>query len=162
MTFKEILKEKKEELTEKVEEFLSSEETEEILKRELSAAENIDRACEEIKDEPMRSRLLSVKADHNSAIIFWQKQLKKEVNKTEVGPDLWAEASKAFVGASKIAGNVGVMKALEVSEQYGLSHYQNLLKSEKVSSFQKTQIRSKFIPNQKRHIGTLKAMINTA
>jgi hypothetical protein len=133
-----------------------------VLRGEISASETIEQVCEEVDDGPMKSRLLSLKADHNNAISFWQQQLKREMSRVEVDSGIWGTTTKAFVGASKVAGNVGALKALKVGEEHGLNQYKALLNSEDLSPLHKAQIRNKFIPNQERHISTLKAMIKMA
>lgn len=129
----------------------------EIIRGEISATEAYEQVMEKVTDFPERKRLKEFYSEHNKAVSFWRAQSQDEV--PEKSSSVWGTVVEAFVGTSKILGEDVALKALKTGEEYGLSNYEKMLKSDELSAHHKLEIRNKFIPRQKRHIESLTALM---
>lgn len=136
-----------------------NDEIEEILRGEMSAAEAYRQVMESLNKDPEVQRLRTFLEDHNKAVDYWKTQIASDRTIEEGGSGVWGKAVKTFVGASKLFGNSSALGALREGEEYGLSEYKDLLKSEDITMQQKEEIRNRFIPLQEKHIDSLNAMI---
>ena len=130
-----------------------------ILKGEISAKEAYDQVMSQVDDSPEIERLKSMKKDHEEAVKFWKKQSRVKGNVPTSSSSIWGTIVKSFVGTSKILGDEKALEALKRGEEHGLSIYKDMLKSDLISDLQKVEITYRFIPNQKKHIESVNALI---
>lgn len=146
-------------LNENFKPFQKNDEIEELLRGEMSAAEAYRQVMESLNKDPEAQRLRTFLEDHNKAVDYWKSQVSNDRSVEKNGSGVWGKAVKTFVGASKLFGNSSALTALREGEEYGLSEYKDLLESEDITTQQKEEIRSRFIPQQEKHIDSLNAMI---
>lgn len=135
-----------------------NEDLNEVLRGEISAVEAYTQVMEKIESAPESYRLRQFKLDHENAVKFWKKQAKIMGKIPSNSSSIWGKVVESFVGISKIVGEEQALKALKKGEEHGLSLYEDLLKSEQLTSFQKDEIKNSFIPRQKRHIESINAI----
>ncbi|MDP7322038.1 MAG: DUF2383 domain-containing protein [Bacteriovoracaceae bacterium] len=136
-----------------------NEDINEILRGEISAFEAYEQVIENVDDDPEAKRLIDFKRDHKKAIDYWKRQAKKMGTVPETTSSVWGVAVESFVGVSKVLGEANALRALKTGEEHGLSHYKKMLKSEKLTDFQKKEIADSLIPQQKSHIESIDAML---
>jgi len=130
-----------------------------ILRGEVSAVEAYSQVMEKIKADPEAARLQEFLRDHRSAVEYWRDQV-EDTNvaaSTDSGP--WGTMVQAFVGSAKLFGNRAALTSLLEGEEHGLKEYQELLESPDLPPDDKAHIRDVLIPNQERHINSVKALI---
>ncbi len=129
-----------------------------ILRGELSAVEAYKQVLEKIEAAPERKRLMEFITDHLKAVDFWRAQVEKCNGEPEKDSGSWGFVVEAFVGTAKIFGNESALNALKKGEEHGLSDYKDLLESKALTTDQKNYIKYTAIPNQERHLVSIKAM----
>ncbi len=131
-----------------------------VLRGEISAMEAYAQVMESIKGDPESERLQEFLRDHRQAVEYWKDQVDNTniESKVESGP--WGAMVEAFVGSAKLFGNKAALLSLQEGEEHGLREYREMLDSADVPPDDKAYIREVLIPNQERHINSIKAMIN--
>ena len=138
---------------------IRSEDIDEILRGEISAAEAYNQVIGKVKTDPEVKRLKEFNADHRDAVLYWRKQARLNGDIPEAESSIWGTAVEAFVGTSKLLGQKSALKALKTGEEHGRTNYQKMLKSNELSPDQKNKIREVFIPKQNNHIESLSFLI---
>jgi len=138
----------------------TNEDIDEILRGEISAADAYEQVQEKITDDPEAYRLMQFKLDHENAVQFWKKEAKVSGSRPVDSSSIWGAIVETFVGTSKLIGEETALKALKKGEEHGLSNYEKMLDSDKLTESQKECIEKTFIPRQKRHIETINAILN--
>lgn len=132
-----------------------------LMRGEMAALKAYDQALTDLKDENERSKLLAIRNDHEKALSAMSKYVegKPELLKDteEAGP--WGTFAKNGTKGRGVTGNEGALKALRQGEEHGINEYEEALKDEKISKGLKDQIKSQFLPNQKKHIKSLNELI---
>jgi hypothetical protein len=131
----------------------------EILRGEVSARDSYEQVLEKVTKDPESNRLREFMSDHENAIIFWKEQIKVSGEIPKETSGIWGTVIEGFMGVSKILGADAALMALKKGEEHGLSTYTEMLKSEKISPFQKNEIRNIFIPRQMRHVESISAIL---
>lgn len=132
---------------------------EDILRGELSAIEAYQQVMETVNDNPEVTRLTEFLADHREAASYWKKKVRVEHETPDSMSGAWGTFVQAFVGSAKLLGNTAALKALKEGEEHGLNQYENLLAEDDISAVDKDHLRKVLIPNQKRHINNIDAMM---
>jgi rubrerythrin len=132
-----------------------------LMRGEMAALKAYDQALADLKDEKERSKLMAIRDDHEKALSAMSKYVegKPELLKDteEAGP--WGTFAKSWTKGRGLVGNEGAIKALRQGEQHGINEYEEALRDEKISKELKDRIRSEFLPNQKKHVESLKKLI---
>lgn len=131
----------------------------EIIRGEISAVEAYEQVMEKVKDDPEAYRLRQFKLDHQNAVQYWKKEEKISGKIPQMDSSVWGAAVEAFIGVSKLIGEETALRALKKGEEHGLTNYEKMLTSSRLTSYQKEEIRKTYIPRQKRHIESLNALI---
>lgn len=138
---------------------IKNEDINKILRGEISAVEAYEQVCEKIKEAPETYRLKKFGQDHQMAVDFWKKQARIAGKIPDTSSSIWGATVEAFVGLSKIVGEDTALIALKKGEQHGLHNYEDMLSSDKLTNSQKIEIRNVFIPQQKKHIESINALL---
>lgn len=131
----------------------------EILRGEISAVEAYEQVMDKVKEDPELYRLRQFKLNHENAVQFWKKQARISGKIPAKKSSVWGSVVEAFVGISKLIGEDVALLALRKGEEHGLSLYDEMLKSNELSAFQKDEIRKVFLPRQQRHIESISALL---
>ena len=132
---------------------------EEVLRGEMSAVEAYEQVIEKIDETPEVIHLRELLINHREAVSYWKRQVRTEHATPDNFSGTWGVFVETFVGVAKLLGSTATLKALKEGEEHGLSQYENLLEDESASLVNKNYIRNVLIPNQKRHISTIEAMV---
>lgn len=138
---------------------IKNEAIDEILRGEISATEAYEQVMKKVTDDPEIYRLRQFKLDHENAVQYWKKEARISGKIPEHDSSIWGTVVEAFIGTSKLIGEETALRALKKGEEHGLSNYEKMLESDKLSRLQKDEIRKTFIPRQMRHIESIKALI---
>ena len=132
-----------------------------LVRGEEAAIKAYDQALKDIKDANQKTKLEMIRKDHVVAVSYLSKFVasKEELleDTEDAGP--WGAFSAAWVKTRSFAGNDGAVKALRQGEEHGINEYQEALNDDSLSAELKEQIRTKFLPNQQRHLKELKTLI---
>lgn len=129
-----------------------------LIRGELSAMKAYDQALSDLKDDREKTMLLSIRRDHDkaSAILSKYIQGKKEILEDTEAAGPWGTFAKSWVKGAGLMSNKSALKALTQGEEHGIEEYKEALLDPKVSSELKKTIRAQLIPNQQKHIESLK------
>ncbi len=132
-----------------------------LVRGELAAVKAYDQALADLKDEKQRSQLQSIRKDHVDAASILSKYAagKKDILEDTQSSGPWGTFAKTWVKGRGLAGNEGAMKALQDGEEHGINEYEEALEDESLPKDLKEKIRSQLMPNQKKHIQTLKTFM---
>ncbi len=133
----------------------------EILRGEISAIEAYEQVMKKVDSDPEVYRLKEFKSDHEKAVDYWKQQARFLGKIPENTSSVWGTVVETFVGTSKLIGEKSALNALKKGEEHGLSNYEKMLKSDKLTSFQKNEVRNTFIPRQKKHIESINSIMKT-
>lgn len=132
-----------------------------FLRGEIAATEAYEKALSELDGELNSIRLSAFLSDHHEATLYWRDQVLAEYADPENHSGTWGTFVRSVVNAAKILGVNATLKALREGEEYGLEEYEMALKKYNLSESHKYYIRNVLIPNQRRHIAELNAMLKT-
>lgn len=130
-----------------------------ILRGEISAAEAYQQVMEKVSHDPEAIRLQEFLDDHHNAITYWKAQVDDKGALAEQSSGPWGTAVEVIVATAKLLGNTLTLAALKEGEEHGLKMYENLLESPELSERNKSYIRDFLIPNQCKHINSLKVLM---
>lgn len=142
-------------------ESIRNDDIDEIIRGEISAVDAYEQVMDKVTEDPEAFRLNQFKLDHENAVQFWKKEARANGRVPETSSRVWGTVVEAFVGSSKLIGEETALKALRTGEEHGLSNYEKMLESDRLSNFQKSEIRNTFIPRQQRHIESINAILKT-
>lgn len=132
-----------------------------LIRGELAAMKAYDVALKDVKDPKVKEKLKSIRNEHEKAASLLSKHVasKPELleDTKEAGP--WGQFAKTWTKARSATGDQGALKALHDGEEHGLDEYKDALDDESISAKLKETIKTKMIPNQKKHMETLNQII---
>lgn len=132
-----------------------------LVRGELAAVKAYDQALADLKDEKQKSQLQAIRKDHVDAASVLSKYAagKKDILEDTQSSGPWGTFAKSWVKGRGVAGNEGAMKALQDGEEHGINEYEEALEDESLPKDLKEKIRTQLMPNQKKHIQTLKTFM---
>jgi hypothetical protein len=130
-----------------------------ILRGEISATESYQQVMEKLAHDPEAVRLQEFLDDHHNAVTYWKAQVDDKGALADQSSGSWGTAVEAIVGAAKLLGSTATLAALKEGEEHGLKMYERLLESSELTDRNKSYIRDFLIPNQCKHINSLKVMM---
>lgn len=132
-----------------------------LVRGELAAIKAYDQALADTKDESQKNRLMMIRKDHEKAAAVLSKYVagKKDLLEDTQSAGPWGTFAKTWVKGRGLAGNEGAMKALRDGEEHGINEYEEALEDDSISKDLKEKIRAELLPNQKKHIETLKTFM---
>lgn len=139
---------------------LSNEHIDEIVRGEIAALEAYDEIIDKLDNEFEIRRMREFKNDHKRAIDFWQKQALIENKIPERSSSMWGAVVNGYVKLAEKFGEKYAIKAILRGEKHGLKNYKKMLNSPMLSELQKIEIKNSFMPKQKKHIESMKSLLN--
>lgn len=130
-----------------------------LIRGEMAAVRSYNQALEKVKDSKVAEKLKAIKNDHESAVTTLKKYAGKDVKEDTKDSGIWGGFTKAFTGAGALLGNTAALKALNTGENHGINEYEEALEDENIKPELKEEIRTKLLPQQKKHIETLKSFM---
>ena len=132
-----------------------------LIRGEMAAVKAYDTALEGMKAGTEKTRLQSIRADHQSAVDRLSKYVagKKDLLEDTEGPGVWGGFATAWTKGGKLMGNDGALKALQTGEEHGIREYKEALEDDSIDSNLKAQIKNEMLPKQEKHIETLKSFM---
>lgn len=132
-----------------------------LMRGEMAAMKAYDQAISDIKNEKQKSTLQQIRKDHEKAVSAMSKYVAGKPDllsdTEEAGP--WGTFAKAWTKTRSLTGNEGALKALRQGEEHGIKEYEEALKDENIPNELKQMIKTELLPNQKKHIETLKTIM---
>jgi demethoxyubiquinone hydroxylase (CLK1/Coq7/Cat5 family) len=132
-----------------------------LMRGEMAAMKAYDQALVDIKEEKQRGKLQAIREDHEKAVSVMSKYVAGKPSLLEdtqkSGP--WGTFAKTWTKGRGLTGNKGALKALRQGEEHGINEYEEALEDKSIDPELKNQIRTELLPNQKKHIETLKTLI---
>lgn len=132
-----------------------------LMRGEMAAMNAYDEALKDVKDKNQRAKLETIRKDHEKAVSAMSKYVAGKPDLLEdtekSGP--WGTFAETWTKTRSFTGNEGAVKALRQGEEHGINEYEEALKDESLSAELKTRIKKEFLPNQKKHIETLKTLL---
>lgn len=130
-----------------------------LIRGEMAAVRSYNTALEKAKGTKMEEKLMAIKQDHVDAVATLKKFAGAEVKEDTQDSGVWGGFTKAFTGAAGLMGNKTALQALNTGEKHGINEYEEALEDDSIKSELKTVIKSKLLPNQKKHIEDLKSFM---
>ena len=132
-----------------------------LLRGEMAAVKAYDTALKDMKNEKGKAELQKIRQEHQTAVDRMSKYVagKPDLLEDTESSGPWGGFASAFTKGGKLFGNDGAMKALQTGEEHGINEYEEALKDEAIPQDLKAQIRNELLPNQKKHIQTLKSFM---
>lgn len=130
-----------------------------LIRGEMSAVKSYNTALEKVKDSKMSEKLMMIKNNHQTAVDTLMKYAGKEVKEDTKDAGIWGGFTKAFTGAAGLIGNTTALKALNTGESHGINEYKEALADDTIKPELKEVIRTKLLPQQEKHIETLKSFM---
>jgi hypothetical protein len=132
-----------------------------LMRGVMAALKAYDQALMDVKNEKERSKLMAIRDDHEKALSTMSKYVegKPDLLKDTEDAGPWGTFAKTWTKGRGLTGNEGALKALRQGEKHGIHEYEEALKDEKISKDLKEMIKTKFLPNQKKHIESLNEFI---
>jgi uncharacterized protein (TIGR02284 family) len=132
-----------------------------LIRGEMAAMEAYDVALKDVKDKNQKSKLQKIRNEHEKNISILSKFV---ASKTELLEDTsdsgpWGEFAKAWTKTRSFVDNEGALKALRQGEEHGVKEYKEALEDKSINAQLKDTIRKQMLPNQEKHIETLKTLI---
>lgn len=132
-----------------------------LVRGELAAMKAYDQLISDTKDEKQKAKLQMIRKDHEKAVSKLSKYVagKPELleDTEKAGP--WGTFAKTWVKGGKLMGNDGALKALQQGEEHGIREYEEALEDDSVNMELRNTIKAELLPNQKKHIETLKSFM---
>lgn len=124
-----------------------------LVRGELAALKAYDAAMKDLKDENQKAKLEKIRNDHEKAVSMLSKYVagKPELLEDTKDSGAWGTFAKNW---AKVRGVDG----LRQGEQHGIDEYEEALEDENLPKNLKAQIKNELLPNQKKHIETLKTL----
>jgi rubrerythrin len=126
-----------------------------LLRGELSAVETYDQAIEKFRDDPERSTLEGIRADHQRSVGRLRQHLIDMGAEPATGSGAWGSFAQAVEGTAKLLGESPALAALEQGENHGIDEYEEALRTPNVMDEIKTEIRQDLLPALSSHVATL-------
>lgn len=130
-----------------------------LLRGERSAAETYVQALEKAGGDPQLDHLRNIKAEHLNAVQTIKDKIEAAGGEPSEDSGAWGTFAKTVMGSAKLFGDKAALMALKEGEEHGLKLYEDSLDAEIDPEF-RTKITSHYIPNQRKHITSLKSMID--
>jgi hypothetical protein len=125
----------------------------EILRGEYAAIETYKECISYLKEDKFVSEALTeLKDSHNSAVLYWKTHARISDKIPQENSGLWGVMVGGMLSLSKLGGPKACLSLLKEGEEHGLELYKKMLKDENIDRQQKADIKTVFIPNQKKHI----------
>lgn len=132
-----------------------------LMRGEMAALKAYDQALKDVKDKNQRAKLEAIRKDHEKAISVMSKYVAGKPDLIEdtskAGP--WGTFAEAWTKTRSLTGNEGALKALRQGEEHGINEYQEALEDDSINKELRNKIRAELLPNQKKHIETLKTIL---
>ena len=132
-----------------------------ILKREVEASKTYQHLLLSSLAGSLIDFVKQAKLNHESAILYWRKQIQGHVRQDASEKGVWPEVLLVTSLADSQLVNEKLGNALKEGELSNYKNYLKLLESEKLASSQKKEIRETFLPRQLRHIGKITSLIQS-
>lgn len=132
-----------------------------LMRGEMAAMKAYDTAIKESKNEKEKATLEMLRKDHEKAVSALSKYAagKPEVLEDTESAGAWGTFAEAWTKTRSLTGNEGALKALKQGEEHGINEYEEALEDDNVPKALKDQIRAELLPQQKKHIQTLKTFM---
>lgn len=133
-----------------------------LIRGELAALKSYDVAIKNVEDEKQKAKLREIRNEHEKAVSKLSKFVasKPELLEDTEEAGAWGNFAKTWTQTRATIGEEeGALKALKRGEQHGIDEYEEALDDESIPQRLKETIRTELIPNQKKHIETLKKFI---
>lgn len=133
----------------------------ELLKAELAAAQTYERALAKVDREPVASELRAIRDQHKAAVgtlCLEIRQMGCEPNQECLG---WEALAQAMEGGAAILENPEAIRALKQGEETGLHSYEDALHDHFLPVTSQTLIRTKLLPQVRKHITVLEQLLGT-
>ena len=133
----------------------------EILRGEHSAIETYDECISYMKENKViADALMELRDSHRSAVLYWKTHARISDKIPQENSGLWGVMVGGMVSLSKLGGPKASLSLLKEGEEHGLELYRKMLKDDNIDRQQKADIKTVFVPNQKKHIQFLENLIN--
>lgn len=132
-----------------------------LMRGEMAAVKAYDTAIKETKNAKEKATLETLRNDHQKAVTAMSKYAagKPDILEDTKDAGAWGTFASAWTKTRSITGNEGALKALQQGEEHGIEEYNEALEDETLPKALKDQIRAELLPNQKKHIETLKTFM---
>jgi uncharacterized protein (TIGR02284 family) len=129
-----------------------------LVRGELAALKAYDQVLKETKDEQVKSRLQTIRNDHEKAVSHLSKYVagKKELLEDTESAGPWGSFAKTWTKGASLFGNDAALAALRQGEEHGIREYKEALEDDSISHELKQAIKTEMLPKQEKHIETLK------
>lgn len=138
-----------------------SSQLDDLMRGEMAAVKAYDTAIKDTKNAKEKSTLESLRKDHQKAVDTMSKYAagKPDIVEDVKDAGAWGTFASAWTKTRSVTGNEGALKALQQGEEHGIDEYNEALEDENLPKALKDQIRAELLPNQKKHIETLKTFM---
>lgn len=132
-----------------------------LMRGEMAAMKAYDTAIKETKNAKEKTTLEAIRKDHEKAVATMKKYAagKPEILEDTKSAGAWGTFAEAWTKTRSLTGNGGALNALRQGEEHGINEYEEALKDDNVPKALKDQIRAELLPQQKKHIETLKTFM---
>ena len=131
-----------------------------LLRGEISAIETYDQVLEKFQGKAEATTLKSMREEHMTS----QKTLRLLASNRGEVPEkssgVWGSWATFTTGAAKVFGEAAALKALKEGEEHGMKEYESAIQNPKIEARLKTEIETKLLPAQRKHIASLDQMIS--
>jgi hypothetical protein len=131
-----------------------------LLRGELSAVETYTQALGKFENDPSRSDLDRLRADHEASASTLRQHLVDMGAEPDESSGAWGSFARTVEGTAKIFGESPALAALEEGEEHGINEYREALDNNDVMEDIKMEIRQTLLPRLNSHISVLEAMRN--
>jgi hypothetical protein len=131
-----------------------------LLRGELSAVETYTQALGKFENDPLRSDLDRLRADHEASASALRQHLVDMGAEPDESSGAWGTFARTVEGTAKILGESPALAALEEGEEHGINEYREALDNGGVMEDIKMEIRQTLLPRLNSHISVLEAMRN--
>jgi rubrerythrin len=135
---------------------------EEIIRGERSAVETYRQVLEAADDKPELEAIRNMSTDHIQAVQYFSEIAHARGQEVPDSSGLWGSWVKFTTGVAKTFGDKSSLEVLKKGEEHGKKIYENILDSDNVDEQVKGAIRTRFLPQQERHIEVLGSLIKNA
>jgi hypothetical protein len=132
-----------------------------LIRGEMAAVKAYDTALADLKTGSEKTRLQSIRQDHQTAVDRLSKYVagKPDLLEDTESAGAWGGFASAWTKGGKLIGNETALKALQTGEEHGIREYKEALDDESIDKNLKAQIRNEMLPKQEKHIEALKTFM---
>lgn len=131
-----------------------------LLRGEMSAVETYEQALSRFDATNGANEVQRILSEHRDSVQRLKALIRDEGGEPSEGSGAWGYWANMVTGLAKLVGTGPTLQSLYQGEDHGKNSYESALKDETVPQEVKDEIRTRLLPRQLEHLGSLTTLIN--